>query len=82
MNTNEYYETIRMDIAKDFGLEAGGYAPRPTYYITPREAQRLLNKYPSTWEAGAMRPTLNPKAVEITKRIKAIRIANNWKGNN
>ena len=80
MNTNEYNETIRMDIAKEFGLEAGGYAPRPTYYITPREAQRILNKYPSTWEKGSMRPTLNPKALEITKRIKAIRIANNLKG--
>ena len=81
-NINEYYETIRKDIAKDFGLEAGGYAPRPTYYITIREAQRLADKYPSTWEQGAFRPTLNPKAVKIIKRLKAIRIANNWKGSN
>ena len=79
MNTNN---EIRMDIAKDFGLEAGGFAPRPTYYITPREAQRILTNYPSTWEEGSLRPTLNPKAVEIIKRIKAIRMANNWKGNN
>jgi hypothetical protein len=82
MNTNEYYEEIRKDIAKDFGLVAGGYAPRPKYYITIREAQRLENHYPSTWEEGALRPTPNPQAVRIIKRLKAIRIANNWKGSN
>lgn len=82
MNIETYNNEIRMDIAKDFGLEAGGYSPRPTYYITIREAQYLMNKYPATWEEGATRPTLNPKAVEIIKRIKAIRMANNWKGNN
>jgi hypothetical protein len=79
MNTNEYYEEIRKDIAKDFGLEAGGYMPRPKYYITVREAQRLNNKYPAT---GSTRFDIvpNPKAVVIIKRLKAIRIANNWKG--
>jgi hypothetical protein len=70
MNTNEYYEEIRKDIAKDFGLVAGGYAPRPKYYITIREAQRLTNKYDMA------------KAQIIVKRLKAIRIANNWKGSN
>ena len=79
MNTNEYYETVRKDIAIEFGLEAGGYAPRPKQYITIREAQRLNNKYPAT---GSTRfdIVLNPKAVVIIKRLKAIRIANNWKG--
>jgi len=79
---NNYYNEIRSDIAKDFGLESAGYAPRPTYYITPREAQRLLTKYPSTWDEGTMRPTINPQAVKLIKRLKAIRLANNWKGAN
>ena len=77
---NEYYETIRKDIAIEFGLEAGGYAPRPKQYITVREAQRLNNKYPAIWEEGAYRPTPNPQAVRIIKRLKAIRIANEKKG--
>ncbi len=79
-NINEYYNEIRNDIAKEFGLEAGGFAPRPKYYITIREAQRLNDKYPAIWEEGAMRPTPNPQAVRIIKKLKAIRIANNWKG--
>jgi hypothetical protein len=80
MNTNNYYSEIRSDIAKEFGLESAGYAPRPTYYITIREAQRISEKYPSTWVNN--RPVLNPQAVRIIKRLKAIRIANNWKGSN
>lgn len=78
-NINEYYETIRTDIAKDFGLEAGGYAPRSKSYLTIREAQRLNNKYPAT---GTSRfdMVLNPKAVVIIQRLKAIRIANEKKG--
>lgn len=79
-NINEYYETIRKDIAKDFGLEAGGYSPRPKYYITIREAQILNDKYPAIWEEGAFRPTPNPKAIRIIKKLKAIRIANEKKG--
>ena len=42
---DNYYNEIRMDIAKDFGLEAAGYAPAPTYAITIRQSQMLLNKY-------------------------------------
>ncbi len=68
MNTNEYYETVRKDIAIEFGLKAAGYAPRPKYYITIREAQRLANKYDME------------TCQVIVKRLKAIRIANNWKG--
>lgn len=41
---NEYNDTIRKDIAKDFGLVAGGYAPAPKL-IPVRHAMRLLNKY-------------------------------------
>ena len=79
-NINEYYETIRKDIAKDFGLEAGGYAPRPKFYVSIREVQIINNKYPATWVEGDFRPTPNPKAIRIIKKLKAIRIANEKKG--
>lgn len=39
-----YYNEIRNDIAKDFGLEAAGYAPR-NYALTIRQCQILNNKY-------------------------------------
>ena len=42
---NNYYNEIRSDIAKDFGLEAAGYAPAPTYALTLRQCQILNNKY-------------------------------------
>ena len=42
---DNYYSEIRSDIAKDFGLEAGGYAPRPTYELTLAQAYYLNNKY-------------------------------------
>lgn len=82
MNIENYYSEIRSDIAKEFGLEAGGFAPRPKQYLTIREAQRLANKYPSDFSQGRFNSTLNPKAVLIIKRLKAIRIANDWKGAN
>jgi hypothetical protein len=71
MNTNEYYNEIRSDIAKDFGLEAGGYAPRPIT-IPIRIAQRIANKYPSDFSQGRFNSTLNPKAVEIAKRYRSL----------
>ena len=76
---NTYSESIRKDIAIEFGLEAGGYAPRPKQYLTIREAQRLNNKYPST---GSTRfdIVIHPKALVIIQRLKAIRIANEKKG--
>ncbi len=77
---NNYYNEIRNDIAKEFGLESAGYAPAPKYYVSIREAQIINNKYPAIWEEGAMRPTPNPQAVRIIKRLKAIRIANEKKG--
>ena len=69
---NEYNESIRKDIAIEFGLEAGGYAPRPKQYMSIRQYQILNDKYPATWEEGAYRPTPNPKAVAIAKRYNAI----------
>ena len=41
---NNYYSEIRNDIAKEFGLESAGYAPR-NYSLTIRQCQTLLNKY-------------------------------------
>jgi hypothetical protein len=46
MTTLNYYNEIRSDIAKEFGLEAGGYAPAPKYALTLRQCQILNNKYP------------------------------------
>ena len=43
-----YNERIRKDIALEFGLEAGGYAPRSNA-IPTRIAQRIANKYPSDY---------------------------------
>jgi hypothetical protein len=39
-----HYNEIRNEIAKDFGLEAAGYAPRK-YALTIRQCQILNNKY-------------------------------------
>ncbi len=66
-----YNESIRKDIALEFGLEAGGYAPRPTM-IPVRIAQRIANKYPSDFSQGRFNSTLNPKAVVITKRYMSL----------
>jgi hypothetical protein len=42
---NSYTNEIRSDIAKEFGLEAAGLAPRPQYALTVRQCQILNNKY-------------------------------------
>jgi hypothetical protein len=68
---NNYYSEIRSDIAKEFGLEAGGYAPT-TNTLPIRIAQRIANKYPSDYSQGRFNSTPNPKAVEIAKRYVAI----------
>ena len=71
MNYTNYYNEIRSDIAKEFGLEAAGYAPaKPMLPI--RIAQRINAKYPATWEDGQRRPTLNPKAVLIAQRYVSL----------
>jgi len=68
---NKYNESIRKDIALEFGLEAGGYAPLPTM-IPVRIAQRIANKYPSDFSQGRFNSTLNPKAVVIAKRYMSL----------
>ena len=67
---NEYYNEIRSDIAKEFGLEAGGYAPQPKM-IPIRIAQRIADKYPSV-DNGSRWGTPNPKAVLIAKRYVSL----------
>ena len=66
-----HYNEIRKDIATEFGLEAGGYAPS-TYALPIRIAQRIANKYPSDFSQGRFNSTLNPKAVLIAQRYVAI----------
>ena len=70
MNTNNYYNEIRSDIAKDFGLEAGGYAPAPTM-LPIRIAQRIANKYPMV-DNGTRWGMPDPKAVIIAKRYMSL----------
>ena len=69
---NTYNESIRKDIALEFGLEAGGYAPRPKYELPVRIAQRIANKYPSDFSQGRYNSTINPKAVIIAKRYVSL----------
>jgi hypothetical protein len=57
---NEYNNEIRKDIALEFGLEAGGYAPRPTM-LPIRVAQRIASKYPD-----------HTQAVTIAKRYMSL----------
>jgi hypothetical protein len=68
-NINEYYSEIRSDIAKDFGLESAGYAPR-NYALTIRQCQILNNKYGFE------------KSQIIVKRYRSMLIANKKKGLN
>ncbi len=66
---NNYYNEIRSDIAKDFGLEAGGYAPQPKM-IPIQIAARINDKYPPTYEGRKV--ILNPMAVRIAKRYLSL----------
>ena len=76
MNINDYYENVRLEIAKEFGLEAGGFAPAPKYELPVSVAMRINAKYPATWENGSRKPTLNPMAVKIAQRyISLMRVA-------
>jgi hypothetical protein len=70
MNYTTYYNEIRSDIAKEFGLEAAGYAPAPTM-LPIRIAQRITNKYPSI-DNGSRWGATNPKAVLIAKRYMSL----------
>jgi hypothetical protein len=67
---NNYYNEIRSDIAKEFGLEAGGYAPRPKYELPIRIAQRINDKYPPIHEGRKV--ILNPMGVRIAKRYVSL----------
>ena len=68
MNANEYYENVRKEIAKDFGLESGGYgAPRPSLAIA--QAIYLNMKYPSA-DPLDMHPS--EKATLIAKRYGSL----------
>lgn len=71
LELNNYYNEIRSDIAKEFGLEAAGYTPAPKR-MPVRVAQRIANKYPSDFSQGRFNAVINPKAVEIAKRYHAI----------
>jgi hypothetical protein len=64
-----YYNEIRSDIAKDFGLEAGGYAPQ-SKMIPIRIAQRINDKYPPTYEGRKV--ILHPMAKRIAKRYMSV----------
>ena len=66
---NNYYNEIRSDIAKDFGLEAGGYAPQ-SKMIPIRIAQRINDKYPPTYEGRKV--ILHPMAKRIAKRYMSV----------
>jgi hypothetical protein len=66
---NNYYNEIRSDIAKDFGLEYAGYAPAPKM-IPIRIAQRINDKYPPTYEGRKV--ILNPMGVRIAKRYLSL----------
>jgi len=69
---NNYYNEIRSDIAKEFGLEAGGYAPQPKFALSIVQAQRLNAKYPNADEYS-----LSPsdKAYAIAKRYASLKKA-------
>ena len=73
MNYTNYYNEIRSDIAKDFGLEAAGYAPQPKL-IPIRIAQRIVAKYPNI-DNGSRWGEPNPKAVLIAKRYCSLFVA-------
>jgi hypothetical protein len=42
---DNYYSEIRSDIAKEFGLESAGYAPKREYALTIRQCAMLNDKY-------------------------------------
>jgi hypothetical protein len=68
----EYYDQVRLDLAKEFGLEALGYGqPKPKLPI--QVAQRIVAKYPGIPDPQAFRGLkLNPKAELIAQRYVAI----------
>lgn len=69
---NNYNNEIRKDIALEFGLEAGGYAPNATPMLPIAVAARIASKYPSDMSNGRFNSTLNPMAVRIAKRYMSL----------
>ena len=72
MNTNNYYNEIRSDIAKDFGLEAGGYAPTPAPALSISQSLYLINKYP---KSDPLELGVSDKAMLIGKRYATLKKA-------
>ena len=72
MNTNEYYENVRKEIAMDFGLEAGGYSPVPAPALSIKQAIYLNAKYPSSDDLSG-RPS--DKAFAIATRYASLKKA-------
>jgi hypothetical protein len=71
MNYTIYYNEIRNDIAKEFGLEAGGFAPsRPALSIA--QAVRLNAKYPNADEYST---SPSDKAYLIASRYASLKKA-------
>jgi hypothetical protein len=68
---NNYYNEIRTEIGKEFGLEVLGYGVKDTR-IPVRIAQRINAKYPSEMGTSRFTTTLNPKAVLIAKRYRSL----------
>ena len=66
MSIQQYYEEIRHDIAHEFGLEAGGYAPHKGPELPMSITLRILAKYPGEWKK------LDPRAVKLSKRYMSI----------
>ena len=64
--TLDYREEIRQEIAKEFGLEAGGYAPRKGPELPMSITLRILARYPGEWKK------LDPKAITLGKRYLSI----------
>ena len=62
----DYREEIRQEIAHEFGLEAGGYAPRKGPELPVGIALRILAKYPGEWKK------LDPRALVISKRYMSL----------
>ena len=72
MYTNNYYNEIRSDIAKDFGLDAGGYAPIPAPALSISQSLYLINKYP---KSDPLELGVSDKAMLIGKRYATLKKA-------
>ena len=61
--------SIRKDIALDFGLMAGGFAPTPKT-LPVSIAQRINAKYPPMRDSRTI--TLNPMALKVSRRYYSL----------